>query len=514
MTRAEKWKTFCEWRERLSAYRTALIITRLDNDAAPSAGRDYRTKMRTVLAGDYERLKRDESIYEMLQSLEEDLSGANVSEAFDPEEAAELRLTLKQMRDDRAVPSEKAIEHAQILEDSIRAWLAAKAEGEAADYKPYAPYLDALIRSYKEITALKAGRLPEKSTRRSLYDFMLDEHQSGWDRARYDRFFDGMKARIVPLLKEIMEAGPIREDFLHRYYPVEQQRLFMERVTSYMGFSHDWGRLSESPHPLTTPVCRGDVRITTKYREYNPVQAVYSTVHEIGHAYFTHHLAERFEGTMIANSVSAGLNESQSRLCENHLARSSAFWETLLPEMRSIFPEQLEGIPEEDFWRAANAVKRSPIRTEADEVTYPLHILIRYELEKEMMDGSLGAADLEEAWNAKYEEYLGISPANAAEGVLQDMHWPYAYFGYFPTYALGSAVAAQIFSKLSAEIDVPASLRERRVDRVEDWLGEHIHKTGALYTMEETIVRSCGEAFSEEFYFRYLEEKYRGLYRL
>ena len=523
MTRNEKWQKFCEWRERLNAFRTALIITRLDNDSAPSQGSAYRMEMRSVLAGEYERLLRDDSMYEILLSLsEEDVSGESTAQGencrgiFGEEKAAEIRLTLARLKKDRMIPAEKALAHARILEDSIRAWLAAKAEGETADYKAYAPYLDALLRSYKEITALKAGeeQAGQPFKKQSLYDFMLEEHQPGWNRVRYDRFFDGMKARIVPLLREIMEAEPIRDDFLHQRFPAEQQRIFMRRVTEYMGFTDDWGRLSESEHPLTTPVCRGDVRITTKYRENNPVQAVFSTVHEIGHAYFTHHLEERFERTAIAYGMSAGMNESQSRLTENHLARSLAFWETLFPEMQEVFPEQLHGITAEQFRRAANAVKVSPIRTEADEVTYPLHIMVRYELEKEMMDGSLRAADLEEAWNVKYKEYLGICPSNAAEGILQDMHWPYAYFGYFPTYALGSAAAAQLFSKMSEQIDVPGSLREGRIDRIEDWLGEHVHKTGALYTLEEAIARACGEPFSEEYYFRYLEGKYRELYRI
>ena len=546
MTRNEKWQKFCEWRKRLNAYRTALIITRLDNDSAPSQGSAYRMEMRSVLADEYERLLRDDSMYEILLSLSEEgvlgestAPGESCSGDLSAEEAAGIRLTLAQMKKDRRVPAEKAADHAKILEDSIRAWLAAKAEGETADYQAYAPYLDALLCSYKEITALKAqgetalkaqgetalkaqGETALKAQgemagqpfkKQSLYDFMLGEHQPGWDRARYDLFFDGMKTRIVPLLREIMEAEPVRDDFLHRRFPAEQQRIFMRRVTEYMGFADDWGRISESAHPLTTPVCRGDVRITTKYRENNLAQAVFSTVHEIGHAYYSHHLEERFEGTAIAYDVSAGMNESQSRLTENHLARSLAFWEALFPEMIAIFPEQLRGITAEQFWRAANAVKPSPIRTEADEVTYPLHIMVRYELEKEMMDGALRAADLEEAWNDKYEEYLGLCPANAAEGILQDMHWPYAYFGYFPTYALGSAAAAQFFSKMSRQIDVSAALREERIDRIEEWLGEHVHKTGALYSMEETIARACGEPFSEEYYFRHLEEKYRELYR-
>ncbi|MBE5995866.1 MAG: carboxypeptidase M32 [Lachnospiraceae bacterium] len=529
MTREEKWQKYCEWRERLNAFGTALIITRLDNDSAPVLGRTYRTEMRTILAGEYERLKRDDSIYEILLSLKEEA----LTEERDAgrEEAAEILLRLAQMEKDRAVPAEKALEYAAILDESVRAWLAGKAEGKAADYKAYAPYLDALIGSYKEITALKAGAINQKKslqitgtqetaitdgalTRESLYDYMLDEHQPGWNRDRYDRFFAGMKNRIVPLLQEIKEAEPVPEEFLHRGFPAEQQRIFMRCVTEYMRFTDDWGRLSESEHPLTTPVCRGDVRISTKYRENNPVQAVFSTVHEIGHAYYTHHLDERFEGKMIGYAISAGMNESQSRLTENHLARSRAFWEALFPEMKAVFPEQLRGITAEQLWRAANAVKPSTIRTEADEVTYPLHIMIRYELEKEMMDGSLRAADLEEAWNAKYQEYMGVCPANAAEGILQDMHWSYAYFGYFPTYALGSAAAAQIFSKMSAQIDVPACLRENRVDTIEDWLGEHVHRTGALYSMEETIARACGEPFSEEYYFRYLEEKYREIYGL
>ena len=500
MTREEKWQNYLSWRKQLNAYRTAIIITRLDHQNAPSQGAAFRTEMRTVLAGEYEKLKREESMYEILASLAEE------GEENDAAQQKEIRLALEEMEQDRAVPAEKAVAYTAVLEESIKAWLQAKAEGKTAEYKTYAPYLDALIREYKEITALR------RDGAETLYDFMLDGHQPGWNRERYDAFFGEMKTRIVPLLQEIMQAEPMEERFLHQKYPADGQRIFMKRVTDYMGFTQDWGRISESEHPLTTPVCSGDVRISTKYREYDPAQAVFSTVHEIGHAYFSHHLDPRFEGSMIADSVSAGMNESQSRLCENHLARSQAFWDVLYPDLKAVFPEQLGGISAEQFLRAAIAVGPSPVRTDADEVTYPLHILIRYELEKEMMDGALRAAELEEAWNMKYKEYLGICPANAAEGILQDMHWPYAYFGYFPTYALGSAAAAQIFSKMSTQIDVPACLRNGRISEIQDWLGERIHKNGALYTLEETIERACGEPFSAEHYFSYLEEKYRKMY--
>ena len=514
----EKLERFRKWNDTLSAYRMALILLSVDaNDRAPMQGAEYRGKRRSILVEAYEKLRSDEEMFDIICSLYED------REHLDDDLARELELNVKMLRRERCVsPAEKAA-YDQVLARSQRMWLKAKSE---ADFKNYIPYLEPVVEGYKSMIAkrdssgrsepvmpgdagFEAGRPEGESTHKSsLYDQMLDDHQPGWNVARYDSFFADIRSHILPVLDAIKSAPPIRDDFLHQSFPVDKQRQVMKQITDYIGFTDEWGKVGESEHPLTSPICRGDVRFTTKYREFSPVQGVFSTVHESGHAWHAHGLDPRYEGTLIGTTASAGLCESQSRLCENHLGRSLAFLETILPFFQKAFPARFEGIDARTLYRAANIVRVSPIRTEADEVTYPLHIMIRYELEKEMMDGNLPVRDLEEAWNAKYQQYLGITPANAAEGVLQDMHWPYAYFGYFPTYALGSAVAAQFFATMQQDLDVPHLLRTGHYTDLMTWLGQKVHRYGNRYSMEEIIKKATGEDFTTSYYTTWLEEKY------
>ena len=492
MNREERLNSFRKWQETLSAYRMALTLIGIDANAKPpSEGASYRGSRRAVLMGEYQRVLKDEEMFRITEELAEDSS-------IDGDAAREVELVYTQLMKNRAVPAEVFVDFERVLDVSKRDWLRAKTE---ADFRGYAPKLKAVIDGYREITELRGGE-------GSLYDRMLDDNQPGWNEEKYDRFFETVKEGVIPLLYRVQKKPPVNSGFLHQYYPAEGQRRVMEKVIGFLGYTDDWGKLSESEHPLTTAVCRGDIRFTTKYREKDAAQAILSTVHECGHAWFGHNIEEKYEGTAIAGTISAGLHESQSRLFENHIGRSLSFWRAVLPWLAQEFPKQLEGITAEAFYQAVNEVKPSLIRTEADELTYPLHILIRYELEKELMGGSLEVSDLEEAWNEKYRRYLGIVPSNAAEGVLQDMHWPYAYFGYFPTYALGSAIAAQIWYRMKTELDVEKLLTEGRFGRIPSWLGEKLQHFGNRYPAEEVIKKACGEEFNADYYLRWLEEKY------
>ena len=507
-----KLEVFREWQERLAAYRMALSLIGVDANAdAPSEGAAYRAGKKGILVGEYRKLMKDDEMYALTEELYRLSQKAGNQQLADPDISRELELAYRQLKKDRSVPVEEYVEFESVLDRSRRAWPKAKKE---ADFTGFAPALQAVIDSYRRIVRLQAedferqeicGRTPVAG---SLYDLMLDDHQPGWDTAKYDRFFSGVREHIIPLLSEIRKKDPPQDSFLHLCYPAEGQRRVMKKVTEYLGVSASWGKLTESEHPLTTCICRGDIRLTTKYRVQDPSLAILSTVHESGHAWYGHNIAEKYEGSMAARTISAGLHESQSRLCENHLGRSFPFWKTVFPWLQEEFPEQLSGVDAKTFFRAVNTVKPSPIRTEADEVTYPLHILIRYELEKEMMEGRLTAAELEEAWNEKYRKYLGITPANASEGILQDMHWPYAYFGYFPTYALGSAIAAQIFCCMEREMDVEKLLLENRYPELMHWLKDHVQYDGNRHPAEYVIRRACGEDFDASYYFRYLEGKY------
>ncbi|MBQ9048283.1 MAG: carboxypeptidase M32 [Solobacterium sp.] len=498
MTIREKTEQIRAWEKKLSAYRMALTMISLDANANPPVqGAAYRNERRALLAGEYLKLQNDEEIYRLLEELdgEMELSG---------DEARMVELYLRQFRRVRSLPHDEYVEFQKILSESEQEWLRAKKE---KDYPSYAPYLKAVISGYAHLTSLQDSPL-------SLYDRMLDQNQSGWNEAKYDAFFTGCRERLVPLIRRISEAEPIDTSFLHLHYPAEIQRLAMREILDYVGFTEDWGKLSESEHPLTTGVCRGDVRFTTKYRENNIALAVLSSVHESGHAWFAHQIDPAYEGTIIGSSIDAGLHESQSRFCENHLARSLPFWEVCFPILQKYFPEQLSSVTTVQFWRALNAVQPSLIRTDADELTYPLHIMIRYEIEKGLFSGTVSADDLSTVWNEKYKEYLGVDVPDDAAGILQDMHWPYAYFGYFPTYALGSAFAAQFAYAAGKDLGMDSLLRNREYGKIMAWLKEHVHKYAGRYAPDEIVRMATGEEFTPEYYLGYLEKKYTDLYGL
>ncbi|MBR6472744.1 MAG: carboxypeptidase M32 [Firmicutes bacterium] len=498
MNRTERLNEFNKWKERLAAYRLAMNVLEIDLIAgAPKEGAYYRASKTAVLMGEYLNTLRDEKMYEIITDLlrEERLNGMV---------RRELELYHEELTKDRSVPIDLYVYFEEILTRSKVEWLRAKAED---DFKGYASCLKDVIDCYRGMISLKDSPL-------GIYDRMLDNHQKGWTSYKYDEFFGHVRERIIPLMEEILTSGKPSKDIFKGDYSIDGQRRVMAKVCDMIGFDSSWGRMTESEHPVTSFISIGDVRFTTKYIPDDPVRAILSTVHESGHAWFGHNVDKAYEGSIIATSISAGLHESQSRLCENHLGRSLAFWEVVFPWLRDEYPHKFSGVTLPEFYRTVNAVRPSLIRTEADEVTYPLHILIRYELERDLMEGDLKVADLETAWNDKYRDYLGLVPEKASEGVLQDMHWPYAYFGYFPTYALGSAMAAQFFAVMCVENDVDGLIRDGRYTELMKWLGKKYQHYGNRYSAEDVLMGATSEAFNDEYYFKWLENKYRLLYGL
>ena len=496
MTREKQLEAFSTWTERLGALRTAMTVMDLDENGAPEKGAAFRGRQRGILAGEYRRMLHDPAFFDLLEELRrEELPG---------DTARCVELYYDQLRKEGSVPPEAYTALEEALFRSRKAWLRAKQE---QDFAPFAPVFQQVVDCERSIAEAWQGG-------GSVYDKLLEENQPGWNQRRYDHFFAAVKEGVLPLLAEIQAAPPVREDFLYHDCSIPLQRQGMEGIRAYLGFDSSWGRLSESEHPLTSVVCAGDVRFTTKYRAKDVVQAVFSTVHESGHAWHAHNIDPAYDGGILAVSTSAGLCESQSRLCENHLGRSLPFWQVHFPAYQRLFPQQLAGVTPEEFYRGVNRVKPTLIRTEADEVTYPLHILIRYELEQQMMDGGLDVSQLEEAWNEKYQEYLGVVPTHPAEGVLQDMHWAWGYFGYFPTYALGSAMAAQFFAAMERELNVEQLLLEGKYQTLMEWLGSHIHRYGNRYEADELLCRVTGETLGPGYYLQWLHQKYRALYQL
>lgn len=498
MNREERRAKFEEWQKKLSAYQMALTLIGLDANQHPlSDGADYRNERTAILSSEYMKIQHQEGIEELLTDIYSD-----VEEDEDIRRMAELHL--EQIQKNKNVPDEEYAEYRRILMESERQWLICRAN---ADYKSYYPYLERLVKSYSNIK-----RYANKGE--ELYDQLLNDNQEGYDSERYDQLFDEIRSGIVPLLDRIMHAEQIDDSFLHGYFPADKQREFTKYLMNFIGFDKSWGTVEESVHPLTTGVSHDDMRFTTNYRENDPVFAILSSMHESGHAYSGHQTDKRYEGTSIAHHVYAGMGESQSRLVENHLGRTKTFWEVNLPALKAVFPEQLKGISSDQFYKAVNKVQPSLVRTEADEVTYPLHIMIRYEIEKGIFRGKYQIKDLDEVWNEMYKEYLGLDVPDATKGILQDMHWPYAYFGYFPTYLLGSAFAAQFAEQMFDDIDVDILLKTDRYKWIMGYLGDRIHRYFGIISTDEIIENATGKPFDPSCYVRYLTNKYSEIYRL
>lgn len=488
---------FLSWEKRVGALQYALRVINMDEIfGAPSSGARMRSESEAVLAGELFTLENEPAMQSIMQELL----------AQEPEPALRRRLELHRRQAERfaRVPKQAYLAFRTALAESRGAWLQAKRDN---DWPGYAPYLERLTARYLDL-------YPDDGSGVSAYDRMLDEHASGWNTGRYDAFFSAVRARLVPLLQRVAAAPQIDDAFLRRPYEEPRQRSYMRSIVRYLGFTPDWGKYGESEHPVTSGIFTGDVRFTTKYHDRSAADAVLSTVHECGHAWYFHNVDPAFDGTILAYAMEAAMQESQSRLCENHLGRSRAFWAANYPELQRTFPEQLSGISLDRFVRGLNVSRPTPIRTEADELTYPLHIMIRYELEKELFSGRLPVRALRDRWMEEYSRTLGVVPEDDAHGVLQDMHWPYAYFGYFPTYALGSAFAAQFFCAMRRALNVDALLAEGRYPEIMAWLGRNVHRYGALLTPDEVMLRATGEPFSAAYYLDYLANKYTTLYGL
>jgi len=341
----------------------------------------------------------------------------------------------------------------------------------------------------------------------------LDDYETNMGTAEYDAFFDKLRSDIVPLIKQIKDKQLTRPAWLDQKVPLDQQAKVVERLAQYLDYSKDVGQISLSVHPFSQDFSAHDNRVTVRYLEDNFTSSIFALIHEVGHATYNGQVNEAYDGRYIRKSMTFGLHESQSRFLENMLGRSKAFWESLYPEVQELVP-LLKTVSLEEFIYGINFVEPSLIRIEADELTYPLHVMVRYEIEKGLFDGSLTVDNLDQVWADKMEAYLGVRPQNAAEGVLQDVHWSGASFGYFPTYALGSAYSAQWMKALRKDVDVEKALRTNDFKTIKAWLKTHIHTHGGVYEPTELLMTVTGEPFNPQYYVDYLKDKVTKLYSL
>ena len=375
----------------------------------------------------------------------------------------------------------------------MEAWLAAR---KVQDFSIYVPALQTMIDLKREQAAL----YPEFT---HAYDAFLDDYEAGATVALLDPIFKDLQAALKPVLEAIAAAPQVEDSLFRQHFNSEDQFRFTQEVLRKIGYDFDGGRQDYAAHPFSISFGPGDSRITTRVDPEDLSFILWSSIHEGGHALYEQGLPADQYGLPLGAAASLSIHESQSRLWENGVGRGSAFWESMYPKLQSAFPQQLEKYTSEDWFRAASKVRPSLIRTEADELTYHLHVAIRYELEKRIFAGELEAADLEDAWNNAYQEKLGIVPQNATEGVLQDVHWAHGSFGYFPTYTLGSLYAAQFLSQAEKDIeDLQVQLSAGKTELLLAWLRENIHQWGRRYLSEELCRKVCGTGLDAQPFFR------------
>ncbi|HQX18190.1 MAG TPA: carboxypeptidase M32, partial [Anaerolineales bacterium] len=347
------------------------------------------------------------------------------------------------------------------------------------------------------------------------YDTLLDDYEPGMKTADVKAIFDGLRPRQVELIKAIGEAQQVKDDFLHKKYAEKKLWDFGEEIIKAFGYDFNRGRQDKAAHPFETTFSVNDVRITTRFEAGNPLAMIFSTMHEAGHGMYEQGVNPAFERTALESGASLAVHESQSRMWENLVGRSLPLWEHFFPKLKKTFPAQLDGVGLRAFYKGVNKVEPSLIRVNADEATYNLHIMLRLDLEIAMVENKVELKHLPEIWNTKMREYLGVTPPNDAQGVLQDIHWSAGLIGYFSTYALGNLVSAQLWEKINKDLrNLDDQFRAGKFDALLGWLRENIHQYGHKYDPQDLVQRVTGSTITPEPYIRYLTKKYSEIYSL
>jgi carboxypeptidase Taq len=435
------------------------------------------------------RVAHDRFVSDEVGGLLDDLEGTG-----DETDAALVRLTRREWERARRVPGELAAELAHAAGVGVAAWDKAKA---TSDFTSFVPYLERQL----ELKHRYVECFPETPV---AYDVLLDQYEEGMTTAEVERVFDRLKEALVPLIAAHADGGPVLEG----PFPVEQQHEANRRVLEAFGYDHTTWRLDETPHPFASKPGAGDIRLTT-HTDAGELTSLFSTMHEFGHGVYEFEIDDRLARTPLANGTSSAIHESQSRTWENLVGRSRGFWRWFYPQLQPLFPAALGSVDEETFVRAVSAIRPGLIRGDADEATYGLHIILRFELEQELLAGTLAIRDLPEVWNARMREYLGVDVPDDAHGVLQDMHWSIGYLGYFPTYQLGNIISVQIWEVARRDLgDLDEQFAGGEFSQLREWLRHHVYRHGSIYPPRELLRRITGSDLDPEPYLQYLKTKF------
>jgi carboxypeptidase Taq len=491
-----------ELRERLAEIvdlgRAAALLSWDQQVKMPPRGAAARAEQLATLG----RITHERFTDPAIGRLLDELASFEESQPYDSVEASLVRVTRHDWERARRVPTELRVELTRSAALAYPVWVEAREQSDFSLFRPHAEKQFELRRRYVE--CFDDWDEP--------YDALLDDFERGMKTAEVREVFDRLKEAQIPLVAEAAARSDAQAPGGH--YDVEAQKRFELDVITRFGYDASAWRIDDTVHPFASGTSRGDIRLTTRHFT-DSVDGLFACMHEFGHGLYEHQVAEELERTPLCRGVSLGLHESQSRMWENLVGRSLPFWRFFFPRLRETFAEQLDGTTLDDWYRYVNRVEPSLIRVEADEATYNLHIVLRFELEQELLAGDVQMGDLPEVWNARMADYLGIDVPDDRSGVLQDMHWSIGSIGYFPTYALGNVIAAQIWERIREDLpDLDAEFEQGEFGSLRAWLGEHLHRHGRKFTPAETLERVVGGPLDPEPYLRYLREKLREVHGL
>ncbi|WP_088044102.1 carboxypeptidase M32 [Bacillus sp. EAC] len=494
---------FIDYLKKIENYNEAINVMYWDlRTGAPKNGAEQRSNVISQLSSDVFEMTTSTKMENYLVLLEKEIGNGTLTEIVEK--------SVKECREvydlNCKIPKKEYAEYVKLCSLSENAWEEAK---DAGDFSKFQPFLEKIVETKKRF--IEYWGYTDKK-----YDTLLNFYEPGMTTKKLDEVFGNVRERLVPLVAKISNSAiNLQREELFKPISKEIQKNVSEDVLRKLGYNFDSGRLDETVHPFQITLNPGDVRVTTKYIENNFMSALFGTIHECGHASYEQNISASLIGTPLCQGASMGIHESQSLFFENMIGRSLEFWSTQYEELKSKTGDFFTDLTVEEFYRAINHSEPSLIRIEADECTYPLHIMVRYEIEKELFDGDLQVKDLPTVWNEKMEKYLGVIPSNNSEGVLQDVHWSGGDFGYFPSYALGAMYAAQFKHAMKKELPkYNELLKSGELHQIVNWLTKNIHQYGKLRKPNELLVDITGEELNVKYFIDYLEEKYSKLYKL
>lgn len=499
--------------QKLQEFKTRLLeITDLNNINAllgwdqatymPSGGAEARGRQSAMLA----QMSQEKFVDKEVGRLLDDLRSYEESLPYDSDDASLIRVTRREYERALKVPP-KFI--GELNEHSARAYQEWTEARPANDFNKVRDNLERTLDLSRQLADFFPGY-------EHIADPLIDFADYGMKAVSVRALFSDLRENLVPIVQAITSQPPTDNSVLHKHYPEAEQLAFGADVVKELGYDFNRGRIDKTHHPFMTKFSLGDVRITTRVQERDFGDCLFSNMHEAGHAMYEQGIDMSYEGTPLAGGTSAGVHESQSRLWENIVGRSRGFWEYMYPKLQARFPEQLKGVPLDVFYAAINKVEKSLIRTDADEVTYNLHVMLRFDLELQLLEGKLAIRDLPETWHERFEHDFGIVPPNDSDGVLQDVHWYGGIIGgAFQGYTLGNILSAQFHAAaLKAHPSITDEMKQGKFDTLHGWLRENIYRHGSKFTAPEIVERASGTPLTIEPYINYLKTKYGALYTL